>query len=126
MEAEVYLTKAENSLKAAQLCYENGLFDDAVSRAYYSILRASIALLVNLGFVPETKRIHHWVQAVFPRECVRRRKIVPKELVAYFTELHNERDIADYQTKFLSKKSAEKSIKKSHIFISVIQKEVKK
>ena len=71
MEAEVYLAKAENSLKAANLCYDQGLYDDAVSRAYYSILRAAIALLVKLGYTPDTKRIHHWVQAVFPRECVK-------------------------------------------------------
>jgi uncharacterized protein (UPF0332 family) len=49
LEAQSYLTKAENSLKAAQLCFDAGLYDDAVSRAYYYVLRAAIALLLKLG-----------------------------------------------------------------------------
>ncbi|MFQ5640100.1 MAG: HEPN domain-containing protein [bacterium] len=57
MEARVYLTKAEYSLKAAELCFENGLYDDAVSRAYYSVLHSAVALLVKLGLTPTTRRI---------------------------------------------------------------------
>jgi len=113
LEAQIYLTKAENSLKAAQLCFEAGLYDDAVSRAYYCVLRAAIALLVKFGHFPETKRTHNWVRALLPREFVKRKKLLPKELIANFTELQNERDIADYEPKLISKKSADRIMSKS-------------
>lgn len=125
MEAESYLDKAVNSLKAAQLCFDAGLYDDAVSRAYYSLLRAAIALLVKLGLKPDGKRIHNWVQAVFARECVHRRKLIPRHIVAYFSELQNDRGIADYQPDRISKRTAERSLTKAKEFLNHIAKEIR-
>ncbi|MFQ5676934.1 MAG: HEPN domain-containing protein [bacterium] len=109
MEAKVYLTKAENSLKAAQLCFENGLYDDAASRAYFSVLRASIALLLKRGLKPDIKRVHAWVQAAFPRECVHRRKIISNRFVSYISDLQNDRNTADYRPLFKSKKTVRRA-----------------
>jgi uncharacterized protein (UPF0332 family) len=123
LEAQAYLTKAENSLKAAQLCFENGLYDDAVSRAYYCVLRASIALLIKIGQKTNFKRVHLWVQAVFPRECVHRRKIVPKYLASYISDLQNDRNTADYDPTFISRRTAERTLKKADTFLNYILKE---
>ncbi len=122
METENYLNKAANSLKAAQLCFDNGLYDDAVSRAYYCVLKAAIAILVAFGHSAETQKKHQWVRAIFPRELMKRKKILPRELMTYFTDLQNERESADYEPKLISDKTAERAIKKAQKFLSLIQK----
>ena len=125
MEAKVYLAKAENSLKAAQLCFENGLYDDAASRAYSCVLKAAIALLIKIGFKADVKRIHKWAQATFPRECVNRSKIIPRRFGGYLAYLQNERITADYAPRNLSKKSVKLALKKANEFLETIMVEFK-
>ncbi|NIR50795.1 HEPN domain-containing protein [candidate division KSB1 bacterium] len=122
MEAETFLTKAQNSLKAAELCLKNGLYDDAVSRAYYAALRAAIALLLKIDVSLETKRIHAWVQAAFPKECVHRRKVMSQRFVSYISELQNDRNIADYHPRYLSKKTAKRALTRAKNFVHQITK----
>jgi uncharacterized protein (UPF0332 family) len=40
------LAKARNSLEMAQLCFEAGGYDSALSRAYYSMYQAALAALI--------------------------------------------------------------------------------
>lgn len=123
MEAKVYLAKAENSLKAAQLCLENGLYDDAANRAYYCVLRAAIALLLKIRLKPNIKRVHAWVQATFPRECVHRRKIISNRFVSYISDLQNDRNTADYRPLLLSKKTVKRAVIKADEFWDQVLKE---
>jgi HEPN domain. len=76
--------KAEETLRVAELAYQNRYYNEAVSRSYFAALRAALALLEAIGLRPEkTTRIGHWVQANFATECVHRRKLVPRELGFY-------------------------------------------
>jgi hypothetical protein len=46
-----HLHKARAFLQDAQLCVDHGRYDSAVSRAYYAMFRAAIALLEHYGDV---------------------------------------------------------------------------
>jgi len=43
------LNKAKDSLNSAQILFDNGLYDDCVSRAYYAAFRAAIVALADQG-----------------------------------------------------------------------------
>ncbi len=66
--------KALEALKVAEWAYQNKHYNEAVSRSYFAVLRAALAMLTELGLKPDTKRIGYWVQANFARECVHRRE----------------------------------------------------
>jgi len=54
--------KAKEALKVAELAYQNGCYNEVVSRSYFAALRAALALLETIGLRPErTTRIGHWV-----------------------------------------------------------------
>jgi hypothetical protein len=66
--------KAKQSLRVAELAYQNGCYDEAVSRSYFAVLKGALALMASLGLRPkETSRIGYWVQAHFANECIHRR-----------------------------------------------------
>ncbi len=44
-----FLAKAEENLTAAQVCFENGLFNACANRAYYAALHAAVAALAHKG-----------------------------------------------------------------------------
>lgn len=61
--------KAKQSLRVAELSYQNGCYDEAVSRSYFAALKGALALMASLGLRPkETSRIGYWVQAHFANE----------------------------------------------------------
>jgi uncharacterized protein (UPF0332 family) len=70
------LTRAQASLKAAQLCLEQKLFDNAVSCAYFAAFQAAICALESQG-VRHKEWTHKGVHSDFVHRFVRRRKIVP-------------------------------------------------
>ena len=48
------LEKAERKLKAAEKLHENDMYEDAVSRAYYAMYHAAMALLLTKDISPRT------------------------------------------------------------------------
>ena len=68
------ITKAEESLKAAESCYKEGLHNSSVSRAYYSMYQAAQTALEAAGIV-RTEWTHAGLQATFANELTRRRKL---------------------------------------------------
>ena len=44
------ITKAEESLKAADLCYSQGLYNSSASRGYYAMFQAAQVALEAAGF----------------------------------------------------------------------------
>jgi len=58
--------KAKENLKAAQICFDNGLFNACANRAYYAALQAAVAALAHRG-VKRDKIDHGQVQADFIR-----------------------------------------------------------
>ena len=126
MEAKDYLKKAENSLKAAQLCSDNGLYDDAANRSYFAVLQIAIGLLRKHSLFPVTRRLHAWVQANFSKEFIRKRKIFPQRMAGYLSDLRDQRETADYKLQFVSRKSGKVNVRKASEFYEMGQREMRK
>ena len=120
-----FWSKADENLKAAQLCFDNGFYNACANRGYYSMYHAAIAILIARGFPPTQKHIDHgWVQSVFARELINRKKIFQGKVRRYLFDSQEVRNDADYKNIMISKKTANRQLLKSTEFISVIKVEV--
>jgi uncharacterized protein (UPF0332 family) len=88
------LQKAQDSLRGARLLAGNGLYDFAVSRAYYTMFYVAEALLLGQGLSFST---HSGVVAAFGRRFANT-GIVPGEFHRYLIDGQDMRTIADYST----------------------------
>ena len=115
-----YLEKANKSLEVARWCLENKYFDDCANRCYYAVLRSAVAALIAVGisWKESSKRMHEWVQAHFPAECIRRRKIFPARIASYIADVRYHREIADYSENFVSAKTASVLYRKAEEFVT--------
>jgi uncharacterized protein (UPF0332 family) len=52
------LERASNAFKAANLLYDSGLLNDAVSRLYYFLLHNIRALLLSRGLNQKAMKVH--------------------------------------------------------------------
>jgi uncharacterized protein (UPF0332 family) len=48
-----YLTKSENCLKSSKILFQNKLYENSTSEAYYSIYNSLLALLFKIGIKSE-------------------------------------------------------------------------
>ncbi|MCP4110226.1 MAG: HEPN domain-containing protein [Desulfobacteraceae bacterium] len=119
-----FITKAKQNLKAAELLFENELYDASANRAYYAALHAAVAALANIGIKADDRISHETTQANFSGELIRRRKIYPGNLKSYLADLQRIRNDADYKLKFVSKKVALKQVKKAKEFVTKVLQEV--
>jgi len=121
----VFWQKADENLKAAQLCYQNSFYNASANRAYYAMYHATIAVLISKGFPPTQKNIDHgWVQSSFAGELINRRKIFPNKFKSYLSETQTCRNIADYDDVLISQAKTFRQIKKSIEFINTIKMEI--
>lgn len=89
---ELELSRSEECWRAALGLRDMGLFADAVSRAYYSILHCARAVLLTEGL---ESRTHSGVITLFNLHFVRKGKITSQTTRA-LTQLQGERETADY------------------------------
>ena len=75
-EASQWLRRARTSLQAAETLTERGLYEDAVSRAYYAMFYAANALLVRDGLDVGGK--HSAVVSAFGREYAKTGRVDPR------------------------------------------------
>jgi len=118
-----FLNKAKESLKSAEILFENSLYDDCVSRAYYAAFRAAIVALAEYGIKSENND-HKWLQATFTRELIHRRKIYHAGLSSCLPELIKIRIQADYKIVRTSKKQAKHQLDRAKEFVETIEKEI--
>lgn len=90
------LEKADASLAAARLCLGAGLWDDAVSRAYYAAFHAVQAVLLSEGF---ESRSHHGAHDLFFMHFVRPGRL-DAGLAKLLAGLQRYREQADYSRAF--------------------------
>lgn len=89
------LEKAEEFLRTAEQCVEEGWRNSAASRAYYAMFHAVRAALANAG-ITRPWWSHGSLHATFSSELVRRRKLYPVSFVRAMTEALELRHTADY------------------------------
>jgi len=118
-----FLTKAKENLTAAQLCFENGLYNACANRTYYAAMQAAIAALAHKG-IRRDKIDHAQVRADFSGELIKRRKIYPSKLKSMLYEMQIARNQADYSSEPVSRKIASRRLAKLQEMFGYIEKEI--
>ena len=113
MQWQVYLEKAQSSLRVAEMALTSGEYDSCVSRAYYATFQAEIAALIKLTDFRPPQWGHDCVQAEFNRRLIHAQKIFPGGLRFIHSDLIGRRHIADYEEKRIGRMTAERCVKKA-------------
>jgi uncharacterized protein (UPF0332 family) len=96
--------RVQASLRAAEVCLEQGLLDSAVNRAYFALFQAAVWALESRG--------------------IRRRKLVPASFAGALPSVMHLRHIADYQQPGVSQLQAERAVRRAREFVTLLQREV--
>lgn len=91
-EKQILIENAHEKLEAAKNLFENGFFNDSVSRAYYAMFFAAKALLFENDIHPKT---HRGLISQFGLEFVKKNKF-KKELFDLLARAQEDREEADY------------------------------
>lgn len=120
---EVYINKADNSLKGAQSELVNGRFDNCANRCYYACFQAAIAALLRAGIRPtgQGQWGHDFVQAQFAGQLVGRRKLYPSSLRDTLTRLHELRQKADYAADHVIDVQATRVVRRAEEFVAAVE-----
>jgi uncharacterized protein (UPF0332 family) len=113
------ITKANESLKAAEHCYTEGLYNSSVSRAYYSMYQAAQVALEAAG-LQRAEWTHGGLHATFANELTRRRKFYSSFLARDLNVVQELRHTADYRDSDVSKRQATRALAKAREFVSLI------
>jgi len=114
------LDRAQESLRAAELCLREGYANSAASRAYYAMFQAAQIALQYIGS-GRTVWSHTGLQAAFATECIHRRKIYPatfRNYLAFSLEIRQE---ADYGHAGVSQKAAQRLLQRALAFVSAVE-----
>lgn len=117
-EIEALLKKADESIKASQLLFDNGLFGFAVSRAYYAMfyMVSAVLLTKSLSFSK-----HKAVVSSFGQHFVKT-NIFEHKFHRYLVEAFEQRQIGDYEVlDEITKETAQRSIKRAIEFIVAVK-----
>jgi uncharacterized protein (UPF0332 family) len=112
------LEKAESKLKTARIDFDNGQYDDAISRAYYAVFHAISAALLSRQLVFSS---HSQVVGAFNKEFVKA-GIVPKEFTAIIQRLFADRQTGDYDIiDVIDKETAAEGIRNAVTILSAVR-----
>ncbi len=118
-----FLAKAEENLTAAQVCFDNGLYNACANRTYYAALHAAIAALAHIG-IKRDKIDHGQVQADFSNELINRRKVYPAKMKSYLPDMQIVRNKADYSGDNITQQRAGRWLVRIKELIGSIEKEL--
>ena len=112
--AKLLLEKAEEHLRTARLALKEGLFRDAISRAYYSAYSSALAVLILMGHEPKK---HEGVISMVGLYLVRRGLLSTRE-GRILVRLHEMRETSDYEPVFLyEREDAEQAVSSAAEFL---------
>ncbi len=112
------LNAARDKLKSAEILFENGQYNDSVSRSYYAMFSAARAVLALASL--ESKK-HSGVISLFNRYVVKAKK-VEKEVGRLLKEAKDLREGGDYDDFFVvSKELAQKQLENARLFVDKIE-----
>jgi uncharacterized protein (UPF0332 family) len=87
--------RVQSSLRAAELCLEQGLLDSAVNRTYFALFQAAIWASESRG-IRRRERTRKGVHSHFVQLFVRRRKLVSSSFAGALPSVMHLRHVADY------------------------------
>ncbi|RLI63789.1 MAG: hypothetical protein DRO67_05165 [Candidatus Asgardarchaeum californiense] len=119
--ANRHIMRAKEKLNAAEYLFNNGFYEDAVSRAFYSAFHAAKSLLALLGeFSNEDVDIVvlFWIKAV-------EAKYIDEAYGRILNKLSLLKESADHKAiAFLAKEEAKEAIDNAKSFLRVIEKKI--
>lgn len=117
--AKLEKIKGDNSWEEANILFENGKYDGAVSRAYYSAFHYSVACLLTKGLEAKS---HQGMQRLFHLHFIRTTVFDPK-IGVLLSHAQKAREEADYFPEVsFTKEIAQERIKEVESFIQVAKK----
>ncbi|MGH9429046.1 MAG: HEPN domain-containing protein [Terriglobia bacterium] len=118
------LDRAQESLKAAELCLQEGLINSAANRAYYAIFQAAHVAMSAAGF-PRKEWSHYGLQAGFTTELIHHKKLYPGIFRDYLSQGFGVRRAADYGLAGVSKKIAQRLVHRATAFVTAVEERVR-
>jgi uncharacterized protein (UPF0332 family) len=119
-EVRILLEKAELKLNSARILFENEIYDDAVSRAYYCMYYAAKALLR----LKDKSKTHRGLLSQFGLEFVKS-GIIEEYYARAIMVAHERRERADYDIHYYpSREEAESIIEDAEKFLDRIKKAI--
>ena len=114
------LDRAQESLRAAELCLREGYLNSAASRAYYAMFQAA---QIALDYIGSGRAVwgHAGLQAAFATECIHRRKIYPAALREHLSIGLRIRQAADYGHAGVSQNIAHRLLRRAAVFVSAVE-----
>ncbi len=110
--------RGEKALKAARLLLDNGLFEDAISRAYYAVLHLAKAALLSQGIRTSS---HKGVVAMFGLHLVEK-GLMASDLAKILAKEKEERELGDYDVMMdIDPERAETRIRQAEEFIAAVK-----
>jgi len=120
-EVEMLIGEAESKLRSAKILFDNGEYNDAISRAYYSMHYSARALLSLKNIYPRT---HKGIIAQFGLEFVKEGTIEDYYIKSMSTAREN-REMADYGIGYkFTAEEAENIIENANKFLERIKKAI--
>jgi uncharacterized protein (UPF0332 family) len=119
---ETFLNLAKENILAAELLFDNNMFNASANRAYYAAFHIAIVYLFEKAFEPKID--HKNVLSLFINEFINKKKTFPSKLKQDFYDLQGNRNDADYKSG-ISKKTALFQLKIAKEFFDTIIMEIK-
>ncbi|MDH4085298.1 MAG: HEPN domain-containing protein [Nitrospira sp.] len=117
-EVQAELLRADKSLAAARSLLKDDFLEDALSRAYYSILHAARAVLLAEGVSVSS---HRAVRRLFGSHLIKPGKLAVR-LAKILAEEQDDRFLADYDAWFHAERErAEKRVSEAAEFLAAIK-----
>lgn len=121
-EVKIFIRKAETKLNTAKILFEEEIYEDAISRAYYSMYYAAKALLRTRNIFTKT---HKGLISKLGLEFVKNGEI-EAEYASMIATVEERRERADYDAYYEpSRDEAEKIIEDVERFLERIKKAIK-
>ena len=114
------LDRAQESLRAAELCLEAGLVNSAATRAYYAMFQAAQVAVEAAGGA-RVRWSHAALQATFTTQMIRRRKAYPASLRGHLSAGLSVRREADYGREGVSWKTAHRVVRQAAAFVLLVE-----
>ena len=109
------LKKAKGKLKSVMSLYENGYYEDSISRSYYAMLLAARAILVTKGLQSKT---HSGTITLFFQHFVKE-KLFPEDISKFLSKGKRIRENVDYgDFTIITDEDANEEIKNAKKFIN--------
>jgi len=123
---DAFLRKAEESLKSAESEYANRRYNSCANRCYYACFQAAVAALLAGGVGPRDSSGqwgHDYVQAAFAGLLINRRKLYPSRFGSTLPDLYDLRQTADYMPRLVTRKQADRALRRSREFVQVVNRQ---